>query len=81
MPELKISQSLNKAYRQNKIVKADFDRFKENLQNLFGQINSSQTEEKLKGDIMDFLKVSFYSPSYKIAPHGRIDCALHFGDN
>ena len=23
MPELKISQSLNKAYRQNKIVKAD----------------------------------------------------------
>lgn len=46
MPELKISQSLNKAYRQNKIVKADFDRFKENLQNLFGQINSSQTEEK-----------------------------------
>ena len=81
MPELKISQSLNKAYRQNKIVKADFDRFKENLQNLFGQINSSQTEEKLKGDIMDFLKVSFYAPSYKIAPHGRIDCAIHLGDN
>ena len=59
MPELKISQSLNKAYRQNKIVKADFDRFKENLQNLFGQINSSQTEEKLKATLWIFLKCRF----------------------
>lgn len=81
MPEQKITQSLNKAYRQNKIAKVDFERFKENLQNLFSQIDSNQTEEKLKGDIMDFLKMSFYAPSYKIAPNGRIDCAIHLGNH
>ena len=81
MPELKISQSLNKAYRQIKIEKADFDRFKEKLQHLFDQLKENETEEKMKGDIMDFLKMSFYAPTYKIAPNGRIDCAIHIGDS
>lgn len=61
MPELKISQSLNKAYRQVKIEKADFDRFKETLRHLFDQLKENETEEKMKGDIMDFLKMSFLS--------------------
>ncbi|WP_304953654.1 Eco57I restriction-modification methylase domain-containing protein, partial [uncultured Alistipes sp.] len=81
MPELKISQSLNKAYRQVKIEKADFVRFKEKLQHLFDQLKENETEEKMKGDIMDFLKMSFYAPTYKIAPNGRIDCAIHIGDS
>lgn len=81
MPEQKISQSLNKAYRQNKIAKADFDRFKENLQHLFYQINANEREEKLKGDVTDFLKVAFYAPTYKIAPNGWMDCVIHTGDH
>ena len=81
MPELKISQSLNKAYRQIKIEKADFERFKETLHHLFDQLKENETEEKMKGDIMDFLKMSFYAPTYKIAPNGRIDCAIHIGDS
>ena len=58
MPELTIPQSLNKAYRQLKIEKIEFDRFKKSLRNLFMQINENEVEEKLKGDIMDFLKES-----------------------
>lgn len=65
MPELTIPQSLNKAYRQLKIEKIEFDRFKKSLRNLFMQINENEVEEKLKGDIMDFLKESFYTPGYK----------------
>ncbi len=30
---------------------------------------------------MDFLKFTFYSQSYKISPHGDIDCAIHLGVN
>ena len=81
MPELTIPQSLNKAYRQLKIEKIEFDRFKKSLRNLFTQINENEVEEKLKGDIMDFLKESFYTPGYKIAPTGHIDCVIHLGNN
>lgn len=63
MAEKRISQSLNKAYKQLKIEKAEFERFKRCLNNLYSQISSGGTEEQLKGDLMDFLKGAFYSPN------------------
>lgn len=74
MSEQRISQSLNKAYRQLKIEKAEYDRFKSHLSNLYTQIQCGGTEEKLKGDLMDFLKGAFYSPEYKVAPLESMDC-------
>ena len=53
MPELTIPQSLNKAYRQLKIEKIEFDRFKKSLRNLFTQINENEVEEKLKETFED----------------------------
>lgn len=81
MPELTIAQSLNKAYRQINIDKSSFDVFKQQLGFLYKQIASVDTEEKLKGDFMDFLKLTFYGQSYKVSPNGRIDCAIHLGNS
>lgn len=81
MPELTIAQSLNKAYRQINIDKSSFDVFKQQLGFLYKQIASVDTEEKLKGDLMDFFKLTFYGQSYKVSPNGRIDCAIHLGNS
>ena len=81
MPELTIAKSLNKAYRQVNIDKQSFDLFKQQLGMLYEQIATIDTEEKLKGDLMDFLKLTFYGQSYKVSPNGRIDCAIHLGNS
>ena len=81
MPDLTIAKSLNKAYRQVSIEKQSFDIFKQQLGMLYEQIGTIDTEEKLKGDLMDFLKLTFYGQNYKVSPNGRIDCAIHLGNN
>ncbi len=81
MPELTIAKSLNKAYRQVSIDKQSFDTFKQQLGVLYEQIATIDTEEKLKGDLMDFLKLTFYGQHYKVSPNGRIDCAIHLGNS
>ena len=81
MSELTIAKSLNKAYRQVSIDKQSFDTFKQQLRMLYKQIATIDTEEKLKGDLMDFLKLTFYGQNYKVSPNGRIDCAIHLGNS
>ncbi len=81
MPKLTIAKSLNKAYRQVSINKQSFDTFKQQLGVLYEQIAAIDTEEKLKGDLMDFLKLTFYGQNYKVSPNGRIDCAIHLGNS
>ena len=81
MLELTITKSLNKAYRQIPVDRAAFDNFKKQLHFLYEQISSINTEEKLKGDLMDFLKMSFYGQTYKVSPNGDIDCAIHLGSS
>ena len=75
MAELSIAKSLNKAYRHISIDKASFDLFKGQLSTLFEQIALVDTEEKVKGDLMDFLKLTFYRQNYKVSPNGKIDAA------
>ena len=81
MLELTITKSLNKAYRQVPVDRASFDSFKNQLHNYYEQISVINTEEKLKGDLMDFLKLSFYGQDYKVSPNGDIDCAIHLGNS
>lgn len=81
MPEQTIANSLSKAYRQASIDKQSFDAFKKQLGILYHQIDTIDTEEKIKGDLMDFLKHTFYGQNYKVSPNGRIDCAIHLGNN
>ena len=79
MAELSIAKSLNKAYRHISIDKASFDLFKGQLSTLFEQIALVDSEEKVKGDLMDFLKLTFYRQNYKVSPNGKIDAAIHLG--
>ena len=81
MAELTIAKSLNKAYRQVPVDRPVFDGFKARLRNYYEQISVINTEEKLKGDLMDFLKFTFYGQNYKVSPNGDIDCAIHLGVN
>lgn len=81
MAELSIAKSLNKAYRHISIDKVSFDEFKSQLTTLFEQIASVDTEEKVKGDLMDFLKLTFYRQNYKVSPNGKIDAAIHLGSS
>ena len=81
MPDITISKSLNRAYRQQPVAKTDFDRFNHQLNVFFEQIETVDTEEKVKGDLMDFLKISFYGQEYKVSPSGNIDCAIHLGSS
>ena len=60
MPEQTIAKSLNKAYRQISIDKQSLGSFKTQLEILYRQIAEINTEEKIKGDLMDFLKLTFY---------------------
>ena len=79
MPELSIAKSLNKAYKQLPVDKSDFEIFKNQLRIFYEQIEHIDTEEKVKGDLMDFLKQTFYGQDYKVSPNGKIDCAIHLG--
>ena len=81
MSESTIAKSLNKAYRQVSVDKQSFDIFKQQLGMLYEQIAVVDTEEKLKGDLMDFLKLTFYGQKYKVSPNGHIDCAIHLGNS
>ncbi|MDO5322091.1 MAG: Eco57I restriction-modification methylase domain-containing protein, partial [Bacteroidia bacterium] len=81
MAELSIAKSLNKAYRHISIDKASFELFRSQLSTLFEQIASVDTEEKVKGDFMDFLKLTFYGQNYKVSPNGKIDAAIHLGSS
>ena len=81
MAELTIAKSLNKAYRQVPVDRAAFDAFKTQLHNFYEQIAVINTEEKVKGDLMDLLKLTFYGQRYKVSPNGKIDCAIHLGNN
>ena len=81
MPEQTIAKSLNKAYRQISIDKQSLGSFKTQLEILYRQIAEINTEEKIKGDLMDFLKLTFYGQNYKVSPNGHIDCAIHLGNS
>ena len=82
MPSITISQTLDKVYRQLSVEKRPiFAAFKSHLQTFYNHISLIDTEEKVKGDFMDFLKMTFYGQEHKVSPNGRIDCAIHLGNN
>ena len=81
MAELTIAKSLNKAYRQVPVDRAASDTFKTQLHNFYEQIAVIDIEEKVKGDLMGLLKLTFYGQTYKVSPNGKIDCAIHLGNN
>ena len=60
-----------------------FGSFSYHIAHILGyeQIAVINTEEKVKGDLMDLLKLTFYGQTYEVSPNGKIDCAIHLGNN
>lgn len=79
LKQITVKQSLNKAYRLIKPERADIENFKWNFKTLLGHINPAESEENMKGHVMDFLKNTWYNPSYHIATKGRTDFVIHTG--
>ena len=79
--KLPIRESLNKAFIKVKPDRESFEAFKINLRQLLEQTetNKAESEEFHKNLISDFLKNTYYSPSYFINTRGRNDLVIHDG--
>ena len=79
--KLPIRESLNKAFIKVKPDREGFEAFKINLRRLLEQTetNKTESEEFHKNLISDFLKNTYYSPSYFINTRGRNDLVIHEG--
>jgi hypothetical protein len=79
LKKLSLKQSLNDAYRLIKPERADIEKFKSNFKLLLSHINPKESEENMKGLMMDFLKNTYYNPNYHIVTKGRTDFVIHTG--
>ncbi|MCX5964277.1 MAG: Eco57I restriction-modification methylase domain-containing protein [Cyanobacteria bacterium] len=79
--KLLIRKSLNKAFGKVKPDRESFEAFTTNLRRLLEQTetNKTESEEFHKNLISDFLKNTYYSPSYFINTRGRNDLVIHNG--
>ena len=79
--KLQLRESLNKAFVKVKPDRESFEVFKTNLRQLLEQTetNKAESEEFHKNLISDFLKNTYYSPSYFINTKGRNDLVIHDG--
>lgn len=68
-------QTLNKAYRKEKISRESFNHFREQLKTLFQKINEEESEEHLKYPLRDFFKSTFYSQN-EINTKGKTDLGI-----
>ncbi len=68
-------QTLNKAYRKEKISRERFNHFREHLKTLFHKINEEESEEHLKYPLRDFFKSTFYSQN-EINTKGKTDLGI-----
>jgi adenine-specific DNA-methyltransferase len=76
---IKPKKALNKAFLKVKPVRADIERFKENLIHLLNNINDAESEEFHKNLISEFLKKTYYDPNHFINTKGRNDLVIHNG--
>ncbi len=73
------TETLSIRYHNEPLIRAEIDRFKVALCQLFDRITEGESEEHYKNILADFLKTSFYSPDYEINTKDRQDLAIHTG--
>jgi hypothetical protein len=76
---LKLSESLNKAYRKTSLRRDQVESFKTGFKRLFSRINEKEYEENLKNIVADFLKEIWYKSDYEINTKDRKDLVIHNG--
>ncbi|MCB0565377.1 MAG: Eco57I restriction-modification methylase domain-containing protein [Phaeodactylibacter sp.] len=75
-----VKRALNKAYRKEKVLRAEIETFKTNLQVLLERINTEESEENAKNHLRDFLNHTWYKDAHLIATKGRADMVIHTGN-
>ena len=74
------TRALNGAFRKVKPSRAAIEVFKTNLTELLDRRNNIESEEFHKNLVSDFLKKTYYDPSYFINTKGRNDLVIHNGE-
>ena len=77
--QLQPRQALNKAFLKVKPDRESIEKFRANLLMLLDRINEAESEEFHKNLVSDFLKHTYYSPSYFINTKERNDLVIHNG--
>ena len=73
------TKSLNKAYLRQSIKRDHIELFKANLVRLLEGIRGDEHEEHLKNIVADFLKDTWYKPTFYINTSKRTDLVIHTG--
>lgn len=76
---ISIKQSLNKAYRKEKVTRSEIDALKDQLSTLLNKANNNESEEHNKNLIASFLRNTWYKDSYEINTKDRKDLVIHTG--
>jgi adenine-specific DNA-methyltransferase len=72
-------KALNKAFLKIKPNRSNIEAFKNNLIGVLDSINIKESEEFHKNLVSDFLKKTYYDPTYFINTKGRNDLVIHNG--
>ena len=70
-------QSLNKAYRKEKVARVEIELFKKNLKEFIANIDPKESEEHVKNNVTKFLYDTYYNGKNQINTKGRIDLAIY----
>ncbi|MEP0987504.1 hypothetical protein [Ekhidna sp.] len=70
-------ESLNKAYRRQKVNRSEIENFRSNLSLLLKDLNEEESEEHLKNNVMTFLSDTWYKNDHFINTKGRTDFVIH----
>ena len=71
------NQSINKAYRKEKVGRLGIELFKKNLKEFLGSIDTKESEEHVKNNVTNFLYQTYYQGKNQINTKGRIDLAIY----
>lgn len=76
---LSIKDSLNKAYRKEKLTRVQIDALKSNLKSLLARANNDESEEHNKNLIISFLNDTWYRGKHEINTKEWKDLVIHSG--
>jgi hypothetical protein len=71
------AKTLRKAYLKQSLHRDQIEIFKARLATLFDRLKPGESEEHLKNIVADFLKDTWYKPTFEINTSGRADLVIH----
>ena len=72
--------SLNKAWLKVKPLRTEIEQFKQHLVRLLSRIDEKESEENIKGHLMEFQRDTWSKPVRLVATKSRTDFVIHNGN-